>query len=124
MSGQTLPLFGCCLGTRRFIVNIFRVTGYTLKNCSVCLSLKISFVLANRTEPGGMPHYAAFHLDFHCFPKYPFRKGLISYFGRVRHFVAKRRCLTSNIDFGQNNFFACCFNCKISFWNSLMQKSK
>ena len=49
-----------------------------------CISLKIDFVLANSADPDEMPHYAAFHLGLHCWPKYPFRgfcstKGLHLY---------------------------------------------
>ena len=38
----------------------------------VFLSMKIYFVFANSADPDEMPHDAAFHLDFHCLPKYPF----------------------------------------------------
>ena len=34
------------------------------------------FILANRVDPDEMPHYAAFHLDLHCLPKYAFRSHL------------------------------------------------
>ena len=36
------------------------------------LSLKIGFILANSADPDEMPPYAAFHLGFHCLPKYLF----------------------------------------------------
>ena len=32
--------------------------------------LKIVFVLANSVDPDEMLHYLAFHLGFHCLPKY------------------------------------------------------
>ena len=38
----------------------------------VFISLKIDFVLANSVEPDEMTHYVAFHLGFHCLPKYTF----------------------------------------------------
>ena len=37
-----------------------------------CFYLNIDFVLANSADPDEMSHHAAFHLDFHCLPKYPF----------------------------------------------------
>ena len=36
---------------------------------SVFLSLKVVLILANSTDHE-MQHYAAFHLDLHCLPKY------------------------------------------------------
>ena len=36
------------------------------------LSLKIVLILANSVDPDEMQHYAAFHLDLDCSPKYPF----------------------------------------------------
>ena len=43
------------------------VAGYkNLKNKD-CIS---RFVFANREDPDEMPHYAAFHLGFHCLPKH------------------------------------------------------
>ena len=39
----------------------------------VFLTLKIIFVLANSADSDEMPHYAAFHLGFHCLPKKAFR---------------------------------------------------
>ena len=36
------------------------------------LTLKIDFVLANSADPDEMPHYASFHLDLQCLPRYPF----------------------------------------------------
>ena len=38
----------------------------------VFLSLKILFILANCADPDEMLHDAAFHLGFHCLPKYQF----------------------------------------------------
>ena len=43
-----------------------------LKNI-VFPSLKIDLVLTKGIDPDEMPHYAAFHLGFHCLPKYQFR---------------------------------------------------
>ena len=40
---------------------------------SVFLSLKVVLILANSADPDEMEHDAAFHLDLHCLPKYPFR---------------------------------------------------
>ena len=31
-----------------------------------------SFILGNSEDPDEMPHFVAFHLGLHCFPKYPF----------------------------------------------------
>ena len=42
-------------------------------NNDVLLSLKVVLILANRADPDEMQHYAAFHLGFHCLPKYQFR---------------------------------------------------
>ena len=39
----------------------------------IFLSLKINFVLAYSADPDEMLHNAAFHLGFHCLPKYPYR---------------------------------------------------
>ena len=37
------------------------------------LSQKIMFIWANSADdPDEMPHFAAFHLDLHCLPKYLF----------------------------------------------------
>ena len=36
----------------------------------VFLSLQIIFILAYRADPDEMLHYRAFHLGFHCLPKY------------------------------------------------------
>ena len=38
-------------------------------NNIVFLSLKVDFVLANSVDHDKMPHYAAFHLGLHCWPK-------------------------------------------------------
>ena len=48
------------------------VTGYIYKKNIVFHSLKIDFVLANSEDPDEMLHNAAFHLDLHYLPKYPF----------------------------------------------------
>ena len=53
-----------------FIVYTERSKVIISKNITF-LSLKIYFVLANSADPDKMPHYAAFHLGLHCFPKYP-----------------------------------------------------
>ena len=42
-------------------------------NYGVFLSLKVVLILANSADIDEMQHYAAFHLVFHCLPKYPFR---------------------------------------------------
>ena len=39
--------------------------------------LKIGFIKANSADPDEMLPYAAFHLEFHCLPKYLFIEGLI-----------------------------------------------
>ena len=39
-------------------------------------SLRIVFILANSADPDEMLHVAAFHLCFHCLPKY--RLGVLS----------------------------------------------
>ena len=44
---------------------------HCIPNNSLFLSLKFTFILANSEDPDEMPHYAAFHLGLHCFPKYP-----------------------------------------------------
>ena len=56
---------------------IMEVTGYNFQNNTVFLSLNDDFVLANNVDPGEMPHYTAFnlqyvafHLSLHCLPKY------------------------------------------------------
>ena len=36
------------------------------------LSLSIVSILANSADTDEMPHYAVFHLDLHCLPKYLF----------------------------------------------------
>ena len=46
-------------------------TGYVFKKYIVFLSLKTNFVLANSANLNEMAYYAAFHLGFHCLPKYP-----------------------------------------------------
>ena len=38
----------------------------------ISITLKIVFILANSADPIEMPPYAAFHLGFHCLPKYLF----------------------------------------------------
>ena len=40
----------------------------------IFLSLKMidQFCLNQQCRPDEMQHYAAFHLDLHCLPKYPF----------------------------------------------------
>ena len=35
--------------------------------------MKVDFILANSVDSGEMQHDAAFHLGFHCLPKYKFR---------------------------------------------------
>ena len=50
-----------------------QVTGYCFQKNSLFLLLKINFVKLNSADPYEMPHHAAFHLDLHCLPKYPFR---------------------------------------------------
>ena len=48
--------------------------GYNFQKNIVFLSLRINFVLANNSaDPYEMLLYVAFHLVFHCLPKYPFR---------------------------------------------------
>ena len=74
-----------CLGFKgyNFLKNIF-------------LALKISLIFANSAYSDDMPHYATFHLGFHCLPKYPFRvscpqrvkqqkngKGTLSWYGKL-----------------------------------------
>ena len=49
------------------------VTSHSLKKNIIFLPLKMEFILANRADLDKMPHYAAFHLGFHCLPRYPFR---------------------------------------------------
>ena len=39
---------------------------YDVLNCVT----KDCFILENCADPDEMPHYAAFHLCFHCLPKY------------------------------------------------------
>ena len=39
----------------------------------VFLSLTIIFVYSKSTDSDEMRHDGAFHLGFHCLPKYPFR---------------------------------------------------
>ena len=36
------------------------------------MSLKITFISANRADPDEMPPYVAFHLGLLCLPKYPY----------------------------------------------------
>ena len=36
------------------------------------LSMTIDFVLSANADPGEMPHHVAFHVGFHCLPKYLF----------------------------------------------------
>ena len=53
--------------------NIYQgVTGYS---CQINFSFFSDGMLdlTNSADPGEMLHYAAFHLDFHCLPKYVFR---------------------------------------------------
>ena len=33
--------------------------------------MEMCFIFGNSADPDEMPHYAAFHLDLHCLPKYP-----------------------------------------------------
>ena len=40
------------------------------KRLLVIISMKIVFILANSEDTDRMPLYVAFHLDFHCSPKY------------------------------------------------------
>ena len=39
------------------------------------LSLKIISVIPNSVDPDEIRHNMAFHLSFHCLPKYAFRRG-------------------------------------------------
>ena len=43
----------------------------------ISFSAETGFVLANSADPDEMPYYVAFHLGFHCLPKYLFR-GFLS----------------------------------------------
>ena len=45
------------------------VTGYNFHIKNVFLLPKIGFVIANSVDPDVMPHYAAFHLGLHFWPK-------------------------------------------------------
>ena len=40
-----------------------------ISNYYIFISLKIVFTLINSADLDEMLHFAAFHLDFHCFPK-------------------------------------------------------
>ena len=44
----------------------FKGSQIEISKKNVFLSLKIVFKLANSADPDEMPHYAAFHLGFHC----------------------------------------------------------
>ena len=51
----------------------FKRTQVEVSNCDDFLSLNVDLILANSADPDEMQHYAAFHLDLHCLPKYPLR---------------------------------------------------
>ena len=55
------------------------------------LPLKIVFVLANGVDPDEMPHYVAFHLGFHCLPKYT-----PSCIGQLVMCLTADKCLTAD----------------------------
>ena len=52
----------------RMVLCIDGATSYDFKKI-----LKIGFDLSNSADPDELPHYATFHLDLRCLPKYPFR---------------------------------------------------
>ena len=54
-----------------FVLSIFEWPFYT--GLTVFLSLNVVLILANSADHDEMQLYAAFHLGFHCLPKYPFR---------------------------------------------------
>ena len=45
-------------------------------NFNIFRALKIVFILANSVDPDKILHYAAYHLGFHCLPKYPGDKNI------------------------------------------------
>ena len=50
------------------------VTSYNFKKYYISFSeFEIDFLLANNADPDEMLHYASFHLDLYCLPKYLFR---------------------------------------------------
>ena len=49
------------------------------------MSLNVILVIANSVYTDEMQHYAAFHLDLHCFPKYPLGVSSIQRV-KIRHF--------------------------------------
>ena len=57
------------------VVSISNCPLFTLNglNYDVFLSPKVVFILENITDHDEMEHHAAFHLRFHCLPKYPFK---------------------------------------------------
>ena len=51
----------------------FKGSQVVIPNYNVFWSLGIVFTFTNSVDPDEMPHFAAFHLGFHCFSKYLFR---------------------------------------------------
>ena len=62
------------------MVSISNCPLFTLNglNYDVFLSPKVVLILENITDHDEMQHYAAFHLRFHCLPKYPFKGSNIN----------------------------------------------
>ena len=55
------------------IIHIDGVTGYNLPKYCISFFEDGFFVLVNSADTDEIPHQVAFHLGFHCLPKYPFR---------------------------------------------------
>ena len=62
------------------------VTGYNFPYKVVVLSLKTVFVMANRVDPGKMPHYATFHLGIFCLSKYVLLTSIFTEYCKFRNF--------------------------------------
>ena len=59
-----------CLFLSGCLRQVLLYWGYNFQKNIIFLSQKINFVFGNNGNHDEMRHYAAFHCDFHCLPKY------------------------------------------------------
>ena len=59
--------------TKMYIYIYIEGSYFKISKIIIFLSLKIVFVSPNCADPDEMPHFAAFHLGFHCLQGYRFR---------------------------------------------------
>ena len=70
-----------------FHMNFYRISMELTEFLNYDAFLKIVFIFAYSADPEEMLHYAAFHLGFHCLPKYLFT-GIQNEKGPVAQLVA------------------------------------